>query len=205
LLAAFLAASGLPCSVIGRSPNYPALEKAIRKFRKEYGVDVIWSETAEAPRQIVSALREGRVVCALIDQDTKWKSEFSPFFGVEAASPIGAVSLALRTNVPIFSAFICRTGPLTHHARIQPLEYFGKDRAARKEILRTFNSRLEEMIVRDPSQYLWWHRRWRRRPGTDYGLNPELLPSTADYLAWLGRGTSAEGSATDGIVAVSGS
>lgn len=185
LLAAFLAKQGLPCSVIARSPNYPALANAIRELRRAYGVDVIWSESADAPRQIIQAMRRGQIICALVDQDTKFKSEFAPFFGVDAASPSGPIALALRHKLPIFTSFIRRTGHMHHEVtttRIDPCAYRS---SGCKGVLQVFNSRLEEMICRDPSQYIWWHRRWRRRPGTDYDARPELLPSRMNYLAWL--------------------
>ena len=44
---------------------------------------------------------------------------------------------------------------------------------------------LERLIEQYPEQWLWWHRRWRRRQGIDYRRNPKLVPDHNAYLAWL--------------------
>ncbi len=185
LLAAYLAECGLKCSVIGRSPNYPLLEKVIREFRQAFGVEIIWSDAADAPRQMVRAVRSGRVICALIDQDTKWKSDFSPFFGLEAASPAGPIQLAMRYELPIFTSFIVRTSPMSHLVTTETVPYCATDPEAKSKILRIYNDRLENLIRLHPEQYIWWHRRWRRRPGVDYGHSPQLLRNASQYREWL--------------------
>ena len=185
LLAAYLARRGLKCSVIGRSPNYPLFEKAIRKFRQSYGVNVIWSDAPDASRQIINAARSGHVICTLIDQDTKWKSDFSPFFGLEAACPSAPIQLALRYELPIFTSFIVRTAPLSHQISIEPILFDPANPQVRAEILKVYHERLEQLIRLYPEQYIWWHRRWRRRPGVDYTQSPQLLRNSSQYREWL--------------------
>lgn len=185
LLAAHLAQRGLKCSVIGRAPNYPLLEKVIREFRLAYGVEVIWSNAADAPRQLIHAVRNGRIICALIDQDTKWKSDFSSFFGLEAASPVAPIQLALRYNLPLFTSFIVRTSNRSHRICTESIQYDASDSAAISNILTHYNQRLESLIRLYPDQYIWWHRRWRRRPGIDYVQSPQLLRNTTLYNEWL--------------------
>ncbi len=52
-------------------------------------------------------------------------------------------------------------------------------------ILSSYGTFLETYIKKDPTQWVWWHRRWRRRPDINYNENPELLRSTREYLEWL--------------------
>ena len=52
-------------------------------------------------------------------------------------------------------------------------------------ILSKYGEILEKHINEDPTQWVWWHRRWRRRPGINYEKNPELLISTNDYIEWI--------------------
>lgn len=185
LLAAYLAHRGLKCSVIGRAPNYPVLENIVRSLREGYGVEVIWSNSPAAPRELISAIRRGRVICALIDQDTRWKSAFSPFFGLDAACPVAPIQLALRFRLPIFTSFIVRAAPMQHQVYSQILDYQSDDPNAQHQILKTYNQRLESWVCRYPEQYIWWHRRWRRRPGVDYAVAPQLLRSSSQYREWL--------------------
>jgi len=60
-------------------------------------------------------------------------------------------------------------------------------------ILKTYRDLLEDVIKKHPGQWVWWHRRWRRRPGVDYNLCPEKLLKTNDYITWMkGLGNSSK-------------
>lgn len=52
-------------------------------------------------------------------------------------------------------------------------------------VLKEYNSLVEELIREYPSQWFWWHRRWRRRPGIDYEKTPQALRGSTEYLVWL--------------------
>lgn len=190
LLAAFLARRGLRATVIGRRPNYPLLEKMLSEARDSYGLEAIWRDSPTASRQIVQALRKGRTLCVLLDQDTNLANGFAPFFGLEAASPISPVQMAIRYKVPLFSAFISRSSRMHHHVSIEEIPYSPEDPLVERKVLETYNERLEELIRSKPEQWVWWHRRWRRRPEVNYEKSPELLPSTEEYLRWIEEQTS---------------
>ena len=185
LLAAYHQLAGLSVTVVGRNPNYASLDQLLADLRASYGVKTVWRSDPGGLGKIIRALKQGGVIAVLIDQDTNLDNGFSPFFGVEAASPITPIKLALKHQIPIFSSFIVRTGHLKHQVIAQELPYDSSDPDAVKNILGEYNRRLEALIRRYPEQWFWWHRRWRRRPGVDYKSNPELLPSTNQYLGWL--------------------
>src|SRR5690606_29557515 len=48
--------------------------------------------------RMIKVLKSGGSVALLIDQDTRVKSVFVDFFGLEAATPAGATILALKTG-----------------------------------------------------------------------------------------------------------
>jgi hypothetical protein len=54
-----------------------------------------------------------------------------------------------------------------------------------EDILKEYCRRIEAVIAEHPGQWLWWHRRWRRRPGIDYNANPDQLLGAKDYVTWL--------------------
>ncbi|MFN8392619.1 MAG: lysophospholipid acyltransferase family protein [Bdellovibrionota bacterium] len=188
LLAAFHVRWGAKVTVIGRDPNYSSVSKLIRDLRHSYGVETIWRDEAATPKLWLSALQQGRVVAVLIDQDVALDNAFTSFFGLPAAYPITPIRMAIRRKIPIISSFIVRTAKLQHHVITAPLQYDPDDPQAADHVLRTFNGRLEDLICRFPEQWIWWHRRWRRRPQIDYTKEPERLRSTEDYLAWLANG-----------------
>ncbi len=186
LLAAYLVRRGYPITVIGRMPNYPWLGYLIDSVRKSYGVRTAWRSDQASIKSLLKSLREGRFLAVLIDQDTNIESQHSPFFGLPAACPIGPIRLALQFKLPVLTSIIVRTGPLESHVITEDIAYDPADPNAAQFILDTYHQRLEKLIHKYPDQWLWWHRRWRRRPGIDYQSNTEgLLRSTKDYLAWL--------------------
>jgi len=185
LLAAFHVAWGVQLTVSGRDANYPLLSSILRDLRKSYGVDSVFRDEVAGPRKIIKAVRSGEVFAALIDQDTGLENGFAPFFGLDAASPIGPIRLAVKMRAPVLTSFIVRTSRLHHHVITRRIDYNPDDEAAPQKILAEFNRQLEDLIVRYPDQWLWWHRRWRRRPEVNYLESPDDLRKTPEYIRWL--------------------
>lgn len=181
LLAAFHAAWGARVTVIGRVPNYDALDKELRRLRASYGVETVWRNETGSARKIMAALKSGRVVAALIDQDTALESRYSSFFGYPAATPVALIRFALRLRAPILCSFIVRTSVLHHIVvtRRVAYEHLSDPAAAEAHVLDRFHHYLEELIQHSPEQWIWWHRRWRRKERS------VEVPSTASYLEWL--------------------
>jgi lauroyl/myristoyl acyltransferase len=185
LLAAYYVRRGLPLSVVGRLPNYPSLESVLTELRMGYRAETIWRNDKDSIKKLIQSFRQARCTAVLIDQDTDLENSFSSFFGLQAASPLTLVRLALRYRLLITTSFIVRTGHLRHQVITEEIPHDPEDPQAAEKILDVFNMRLEKLIRAYPEQWFWWHRRWRRRPGVDYRANPLLLPSTAQYLQWL--------------------
>ena len=187
LLAASHAHRGVPVAVVGRRPNYEGIGKLLGELRSGYGVETIWRDDASGGRKIFSWLKGGKVLAVLLDQDTDLESRFPRFFGLQAASPVAPVRIAIKLGIPMISTFIVRKSHLEHEVVTEVLEYDKEDPEAELKILQEFNHRLERLIVQSPGQWLWWHRRWRREPQIDYKKESDSLRGTAAYLQWLER------------------
>ena len=186
LLAPFYAKIGYQVSVFRRRSNYPVVELLHADFLRWTDVQILWREDPQTKKKLMKTLRcNKQVIAALVDQDIDLENSFVPFFGLEAATPYTVVKAAIRLKRPIFSTFIVRTAPLQHHVQIDVLEYDADDPAAVDNVLVQYNAQLEELIARHPEQWIWWHRRWRRRPGVDYQKEPDRLRGTSEYLEWL--------------------
>jgi lauroyl/myristoyl acyltransferase len=185
LLAAFHARCGIKVTVIGREPRYSKLSTFIDELRVNYGVQGVWRHGKAVASVILRAVREARVFAVLLDQDTALDSIYSPFFGAEAASPSAPVEFAVRRRMPVMTSFIVRRGLNSHAVITEIVDYDPDDPQAVRYILSVFHERLEKLILQHPEQWLWWHRRWRRRPEIDYVQDPNKLRSTNDYIQWL--------------------
>jgi KDO2-lipid IV(A) lauroyltransferase len=157
-----------PISVVARSRDSGALDRAITERRKLSGNRVIRRD--RAARSILAALRGKPHVGVLIDQDVpRGKGVFAPFFGLEASTTDGIARLALSTGANIHPAFIHRDPErkFRHVLRFGPA--IPMDRAADREgevlaLTARCNEALERAIRIGPSDWMWIHRRWKTRP-----------------------------------------
>lgn len=162
---AYVAARGMPFDAVTRGMANPLFDEYIRRTRAEIGFEVI--HDAEAVRRTPRALKEGRVIAMVCDQDgLNLASSFVPFFGRPAKTPRGPAVFALRLGVPlIFAASVRR--PSGNYALLLsrlPVVQTGDRDADIEAIVRGYTSRLEEYVRQYPDQYFWQHRRWRRQP-----------------------------------------
>jgi KDO2-lipid IV(A) lauroyltransferase len=162
-----LGASGLAMSVAAREVYDPRLDGVAQHLRGRFGGDTVL-RGPEAGGRLVRALRRGRVMGILIDQDIDAPGAFVEFFGQPAWTPVGAALLALRTGAPVVPGFAARLPNGRMQVRFEPpLPHpDGTSLEARAALLTAqLTARIEAQIRQHPSQWVWMHRRWKRRPG----------------------------------------
>ncbi|MFO7893228.1 MAG: lysophospholipid acyltransferase family protein [Longimicrobiales bacterium] len=119
-----------------------------------------------ATKPALKALRAGRAVALLADQDARDRGVFVPFFGRPASTHRGPALLALRSGAPVFMATAVRRPDGRYRIRVRRVPVpDGEDDAEREERLTAaLAAALESVVREDPAQYLWHHRRWKTRP-----------------------------------------
>jgi lauroyl/myristoyl acyltransferase len=190
LLAAYHISNGIPLTILGREPNYKFLSRWIQGIRTNYGGEsLLRGAEGENKRGAavasIRALQTGKALALLPDQDTSLASEFVPFFGLPAAHVVAPIKLAVKSEKKVYSSFIARVGKLRHRVFSERIYYDPKSENPERDILIEYSKRFQRLVTIYPEQYLWIHRRWRRRPGIDYDKNPQALRSNAEYLDWL--------------------
>jgi KDO2-lipid IV(A) lauroyltransferase len=161
-----LAALGLPLDVVGKGMANQRFEADLFALRERLGMRVI--EMSDAPKEVLRALRKGRVTALLGDQNAHRFGVFLPFFGRLAATPRGPALFALRTEAPVFVGFALRDpdGGRGYTLRAHRLEYERSgdlDEDVRR-LLIAYHELLEAAIRDAPDQYFWHHKRWKTRP-----------------------------------------
>jgi KDO2-lipid IV(A) lauroyltransferase len=162
LLAAAHRLTGLPLSIVIRPLDHPVLDELAARFRRRSGAELIVKH--QAVREVLQALRRGRMVGILLDQNaTRAEGVFVPFFGVAASTSKGLAVLALRTEAPVVPVFLRRTADGRHCMDVSaPLEPPADGDVV--AYTARFNRVIEGAIRRAPEQWLWMHARWRTRP-----------------------------------------
>jgi KDO2-lipid IV(A) lauroyltransferase len=157
LLAAYMVARGIPLCVVGREARNRHIQPVLEEIRQKYGVSMIWRADRQGVRTIHKTLKTGGIVGALIDQDTIVKSISVPFFGRYARTPSTLTELGLRLKTRFVSIFMVRIG-MTRY-RIYFREITNLESVT--SVLTAYHAHLEEIIRLFPSQWVWFHKRWR--------------------------------------------
>jgi len=159
LLAAAHGLTGLPVSIVIRPLDHPVLDELASRFRRRSGAELLAKR--QAVREMLSALRRGRMVGVLLDQNaTRAQGIFIPFFGVPASTSKGLAVLALRTGAPVPPIFLRREPGGRHCMEVGPPVPPPPDADVVAYTAR-LNQVLEAAIRPAPEQWLWMHARWR--------------------------------------------
>jgi KDO2-lipid IV(A) lauroyltransferase len=156
-----------PLSVVAAPLKPEPLNDMIIALRAELGARTIVRSRPGAAKELIRVFRENRVLGILIDQDTDVEGAFVDFFGRKAWTPTAAAQMAIRFNAPVVFGHIHREKDGRHTVNIEgPIEMTRTGDEDRDIEINTamLTRRIEETILRDPVQWVWMHRRWRRRP-----------------------------------------
>ena len=176
LMAAVVSRLGYPVSVLARRLYDPRFDKMVNDHRRRFGYHPIMREGYTAAAAVIRVLRKNEVVGVLMDQDTKVRSVFVPFFGHMARTPSGPAYLAYHANMNALAVFIHRRPEGGHTLVIGPpvpRPQTGDPEADIVEYTTTLTQVIEDYIRRHPDEWVWMHRRWKRRPE---GEPPEKNP-----------------------------
>ncbi len=167
LLAAVVARRGYPLSVVATPVYDERIDRRLVGARAAHGIETIRRGSPSSARQLLSALRRNAVLGMLIDQDTDVDGAFVPFFGRLAHTPVGAAALALRTDARVVCGFLVREAGGRHRVVLEgPIDLIRTDDSDRDALENTarFTQLIERHIRAYPDQWIWFHRRWKRRP-----------------------------------------
>jgi len=172
-MASFFVNAGAPFTVVSREARNPALQPLLLKLRASGGFKTIWRDNRSGIRALIEKLKSNTHLAALIDQDTTVKGINIPFFGRMAHTPVTLVELGFRYGAKFVFVYNYRVATGQYVVRIETLP--GE---TPEQILTTYNSRLEAVIREHPTQWVWFHKRWRT---TAAGRKM----STSEYLSFL--------------------
>lgn len=164
LLGAIFGRRGVPLAAVVRGMPERALEPLVQRLRTAFGTQTINRGEPGAARDLLGALRGGTPLLMLIDQDIRTEGVWVPFFGRLAHTPVGAARLAIKRDALTMTAFMERLEDGRHRAILSPpLEL----PASPLEATAVLTREIEEQVRRCPTQWVWWHRRWRTAPPLD--------------------------------------
>ena len=167
MLGAVVPLYGGEVTMMGATQRNPLVERMFNDARRRPGVEAL--SRGAGLKGVVRALRGGRLVASLADQDGGRGGFFLPFLGREASVQPGLFRLAARLGVPVLTAVSVWTGngwkgifdpPLETRPPGTPEEV----EAEARRLAEAYTRRLEARIREHPDHWFWVHRRWKTRP-----------------------------------------
>jgi len=176
--AAAFAATGRPLAAVVRPLDNRRLDRWVEGFRESKGVEVI--PRGLALRSGLAALRKGKVLAFLMDQNAAAHGVFAPFFGHLAATASGPAALAIRFKLPLVFCYARREEDdsfsiIFHEEAAIPEE--GSERERVEALTARLTACIEQVVRACPEQWLWMHPRWRTRPPDETESPEELEPA----------------------------
>ena len=133
--------------------------------------------------KLLRSLRNREVLILAIDQDTNVPSNWVPFFGMPAKTPVGLAKLAWKSGSPLLSYAILRQPEGKFKLIFEKIDAIPGKNAGEEELFRLnrlLNHHLEQVIRREPKQWAWIHRRWRHQPDIESRLEMEKREEMQD-------------------------
>ncbi len=167
-LAAGLFHNGFTGLVLSRKLRSARFQTLVKSWRDRLGI-LEWN-TEESPKALLQCLRKNLCIGVLNDQDIRRASGiFVDFFGIPAYTPRFVSEISYKTGAPLVPCLAVRRKDKSHIIKIlpgiEPRDGEPKDAYVQRS-QQEYASLLEKLIRRHPTQWVWFHRRWKTRPGS---------------------------------------
>ena len=159
LMAMHIEKSGIDVAAIYRPLNNKFLNRIMERIRKKYICKNQIKKGFAGTRQLLSYFKKGHSIALMIDQRVSQGIK-SNFFKHDAYTTTIPAQFVKKFNCKIVPIYIERTGNNNFKLTISaPIEY-SKDYSI-EDITLNLNHYLEKMILKNPTQWIWSHNRWK--------------------------------------------
>jgi len=161
LMGAYIASNNWPIDYLVGEQHNLLVNDLMNSHRTIFGIGLI--EMGVAARGVFKAVRNGRMVCMLSDQDAGNDGTVVNFLGRPASTPKGPAAFALKTGAPISCGFIIRKGNKHHIIIEKPIEFTpsGNKEDDIRALTQAYTDRIERRVREHPDHRFWPHRRWK--------------------------------------------
>lgn len=164
-LGAALSLAGFPITtVIKRQPN-DQHTRILNEYRQLAGIEIFARGTTELVAA-AKALKRGKALGFLADQDGGEHGAWVDFFGRKASTPLGPAVFAKRFHSPVIPAFIERRPEGGHRLILySPLYYedTGNEKQDLYNLTEQMTKIIEATIRKHPEEWLWFQKRWNTK------------------------------------------
>mgnify|MGYP002672748090 FL=1 len=162
-LGAALALNGFPLSAVEKPQPNRVYSDFMNELRKGVGQEIFSRGTSEI-LGCARAMKKGRMLGLIADQDGGYDGIFVPFLGKMASTPNGPAYFSRKFKAPIVPIFIVRKPDGYGHKAIvrDPIhyEFTGDQKLDDYNVTLKMTQEVEKIIKEYPDNWLWFQHRW---------------------------------------------
>ncbi len=160
LMAMMIEKYGIDLSAIYRPLNNIFLNKTMEKIRIKYICKKQIKKGRSGTREIIENLKKGSSIALMIDQGVREGSKVN-FFGSLATTTTIPAQLVKKYKCDLVPIYIERRSKFHFKMYVSKPIKVGESKTI-EEITQFLNTVLEQMIVKNPLQWIWTHDRWKK-------------------------------------------
>jgi len=163
LMAMELDKFGIKCMAIYRPLNNFLLNPLMEYLRMKYICPNQIPKGRMGMREIINKIKNGYSIALMVDQRVGEGSRV-PFFNLPALTTTVPAQLALKYNCKLVPISLERKGDINFEMTVHEPYKIDKTKDAdqdTKNITLKINQVIEKMIIKNPTQWLWSHNRWK--------------------------------------------
>jgi len=159
LMALHIDKSGIDLAAIYRPLNNKYLNKIIEKIRKSYICNKQVKKGIAGTKLLLKYFKEGTSIALMIDQRVSQGIK-SNFFNKKASTTSIPAQFVKKFKCDVVPIYIERINNLNFKITIKkPIKF--SDSSSIDSITNDLNKILEDMIIKNPEQWIWTHNRWK--------------------------------------------
>lgn len=163
LMAMELDKFGIKLAAIYRPLNNFFLNPFMEYLRMKYICPIQIPKGVAGSREIIKKIKDGYSIAIMVDQRVSEGPRIS-FFNKEAHTTTIPTQIALKYNCKLVPIYIERKNGINFEMVIhKPYEITktGVHKEDLKNNSLTINQNIEKMIIKNPTQWIWTHNRWK--------------------------------------------
>jgi KDO2-lipid IV(A) lauroyltransferase len=150
-------------NVLAKPQSNKFVDAKLNYYRELSGNEIIL--TGAPIRSVFKKILRNEIVCFLVDQSAHpLYSVYADFFGHKVATFSGPAKMALKFKTELIFAHAVRLPNYTYFISVDKIDYDDINEYNDENILKLterINKKLENVIRENPSQWLWFHRRFK--------------------------------------------
>ena len=154
---------GIKCAAIYRPLNNFFLNPLMEYLRMKYICPNQIPKGRTGMREIVSKVKNGYNIALMVDQRVS-ECPRSPFFNKAAHTTTVPAQLALKYNCKLVPISLQRKENISFEMTIHEpykIKKTGNNEEDTKNITIKINQIIEKMVIKNPTQWIWSHNRWK--------------------------------------------